>query len=547
MEKSSFLKPHLQFRLSGHKAALFFSILFAIGLLLYEQAVLPFRSHEFVEQLHPAPGILIQGASVFGASLFFFAALTSAKRWRILYLILFILSILTEYGYCYAMGRFSLPQDFMIGFQALDINLIRSAAVSFLGGRYESIAPIVLFSILLTFFPGSRNWGPKQFVLVLLSLILLFSLIYPFSRGTYPTLSISASWRTLTFTGWKVIGTYRGERERVAYTAVEKPDTNIVFVIDESVRCDHLSLNGYERDTTPYLKELRDQGILFNWGNASAGGTVSLTSNVLLAAGTTRLPDPDQTYLKEPTIFQYAKAAGYETYLVDAQMNNLWQLKQSDLADVDHWFTASQFQVSGKEYVDFEVAKTINNLLKGDPGKFIWINKMGVHFHYAKHYPPESARWPAEPYSQYDPSQAQLIRDNYDSALAFNIDSFFKHLLEGNILTNTAIVYTSDHGQTLTENGATWPHNGNSRSEACVPLFIISQSNLEVDTSYPASHFNLFPTLLDLMNIPQQARHFPYALSLLKARASDASPRYYLTGSLDSRFGSVVYPFDPGE
>jgi len=80
-----------------------------------------------------------------------------------------------------------------------------------------------------------------------------------------------------------------------------------------------------------------------------------------------------------------------------------------------------------------------------------------------------------------------------------------------------------------------------------VPLFIITQSNLNADTSYPASHFNLFPTLLDLMNIPEQARRYSYALSLLKATSMDSAPRYYLTGSLDSRFSSAVYPFDPTE
>jgi glucan phosphoethanolaminetransferase (alkaline phosphatase superfamily) len=33
-----------------------------------------------------------------------------------------------------------------------------------------------------------------------------------------------------------------------------KPDNNVVIVFDESMRADHLSLNGYERERHPFLR-----------------------------------------------------------------------------------------------------------------------------------------------------------------------------------------------------------------------------------------------------------------------------------------------------
>ncbi len=117
-------------------------------------------------------------------------------------------------------------------------------------------------------------------------------------------------------------------------------------------------------------------------------------------------------------------------------------------------------------------------------------------------------------------------------------------LVRPETLANTTFVYTSDHGQTLSENGETWPQTGPTRNEARVPIFIIQADHLKVDTTYKASHQNLFATLLDLMKVPQENRRFPYAVSLLQATASLSQPRYYIVGDINSRLRSWLYNFD---
>jgi len=59
-----------------------------------------------------------------------------------------------------------------------------------------------------------------------------------------------------------------------------------------------------------------------------------------------------------------------------------------------------------------------------------------------------------------------------------------------------------------------------------------------VDTGFKASHANMFTTLLDLMNYPEELRKYPYAISLFKAKAADSRPRYF-NPSLEKRV-----PFD---
>ena len=97
-------------------------------------------------------------------------------------------------------------------------------------------------------------------------------------------------------------------------------------------------------------------------------------------------------------------------------------------------------------------------------------------------------------------------------------------------IKSTSYLYTSDHGETLIENGETWMHGGDSQQEARVPVLLIGQQSFAVDTSYKASHYNLFPTLLDLMNVPEEARSQDYPLSLLAATAADSVPRIFFSG-----------------
>jgi glucan phosphoethanolaminetransferase (alkaline phosphatase superfamily) len=99
-------------------------------------------------------------------------------------------------------------------------------------------------------------------------------------------------------------------------------------------------------------------------------------------------------------------------------------------------------------------------------------------------------------------------------------------------------VYTSDHGETLQEDGATWPHCHNTRHEALVPLLIITNLKLSPDTSFHASHSNIFATLLDFMQVPEGARLHAYAPSLLSATRAQNQPRFYLDGEL------APLPFD---
>jgi glucan phosphoethanolaminetransferase (alkaline phosphatase superfamily) len=177
------------------------------------------------------------------------------------------------------------------------------------------------------------------------------------------------------------------------------------------------------------------------------------------------------------------------------------------------------------------------------------VNKRGAHFRYEKNYPPTRKVWTP---TDLEAEKKELVtnrplENNYDNAIFYNSETFFRALLGKAFPPETVIVYTSDHGQTLLHDRAT--HAGDSKPEALVPIFIIgSDVRLEnADTKYRAAHRNLFATLLDLMNYPRELRPPIYAPSLFEAKAGDSAPREFFVGNPRGTFGGKKMLFDENE
>lgn len=493
--------------------------------------------------------------------LFFWASFASPYKYRIGYFCLFIFATAVEYGYQRAFGRFTRQEDAINAFVGADWR-IRFEAV----GMYfspQALVPCLAFGALLLLAEPTLKRGLKPTAAVLAATCLFFSFTAYATRNTFLTVSVAAFWRTSAEfpINWhfgsfyqpprRVL--YESTREQIAYRTLQAPSNNIVFIVDESIRADHLSLNGYGRDTTPFLDELNSRGMVKNWGVAVSGATCSVSANNLLLTGLNELPDREFRVYRLPTIFQFARAAGYRTFYFDGQVSSFWNGKPSDAADLDEWITASDLSLENAYDADEHIARRVRELTEKSSGNFVWISKSGTHMPYRSSYPPTAARWTpvsddAGSRGRYDPqaTERSLIVNDYDNAVRFNSESFFRALLESGVPKNTVFLYTSDHGQTLGENGSRVSHCSNSKPEAAVPLFIIadSASAPPVDADYKASHANIFPTLLDLMGFPKSERRASYALSLFEARAKDSQPRFYFVGDLHGGAGSGKYAFD---
>jgi glucan phosphoethanolaminetransferase (alkaline phosphatase superfamily) len=427
-------------------------------------------------------------------------------------------------------------------FTGVDLQMgLEAVAVYF---NWLSLLPIAAFGVFLFVLREHRRRNVSALAAISLALVVFFAASTYFTSNHYYAPSFSNFARTIVSypTGW-YIGTINGPPQGIAYTVPraavttvsgEPAKNNIVFIVDESVRGDRLSINGNPQKTTPTLDALFAKGSIANWGIAAAGTTCSHTANPLLLTGLDELPDRSFEVYRWPTIFQYAKASGYRNHYIDAHTDVQWLGKHSDIPDYGQWTKASDLGSTPRYERDAEIARRVRTILENSTGNFIWVHKYGVHLRYENSFPNdrygESMNGGG---AKYDPYQsADALSAVYDQALNYNLESFFSALFANGPAPNTTYIYTSDHGQSLRDNGIISSHCNESRSAAIVPLMMIGQKLPTVDTNFKASHENIFATLLDLMSYPESERQFPYRKSLLKAIGADSQPRFFYDGQL---------------
>lgn len=230
---------------------------------------------------------------------------------------------------------------------------------------------------------------------------------------------------------------------------------HVVWLVDESV-----AFRSFQEIVAPRLADIPhiDFGITASLGHCSAPSNLALRSGVNV-----RRADPALDLRRTPSIWAYARKAGYRTVLIDGQTRGVPQnlLLPPERALIDEVAAAA-----GPLDADVQIADRINRQLKQRERTFTYAVLRGVHFQYRDHYP-----------SGLIPADSPPWR-HYAAALDYSKARFFARLLQGVNREEVAIVYTSDHGQNL-EPGAI-PHCSPepAASELHVPLIVFLPDRL---------------------------------------------------------------------
>ena len=552
------------------RAALGFSIaLVVFEALTLHLAYVPYLLYPTVvpRRMIVSCGLILVGYGL--TTMYVWASLTATRRIRAVYFAVFALAVFLEYGYRNALGGFATADDLMVAFWGAVTPLKRGVAESYVS--WLALVPSVGYVVLLANVRSTPRTRVPTLAVVLAALFALNVPVFLFVsdpsfrqyRG-YPTTSLAGFFRSWTEVGvWRWRLAVQGPREAVSHEAVPPPANNIVLVIDESVRGDHLSLNGYDRATTPALDELRREGLLTNWGIAVAGANCSAASNRLLWVGwpSADLPAQNREIWTWPSIAQYAKAMGYRTHYFDGHPWN-WLVDSVDLREFDRWLARESFRGTSDKDVDFAIADRVTEIVDASVGNFIWINKAGIHAPYDLVYERHDAIWTPIASEYFHPRKENVaaLVNSYDNAIRYNVDGFFGRLDINNRRPGTVFLYTSDHGQSLSEQGESWTHCSDLRGgdlkrdrEAIVPLFMIVAGQKLQDAARAfnrAAHANIFATVLDLMSVPASARRHRYWPSLLPPNRFEFRERYYFMSDAiegQSPFGALARFDEPPE
>jgi lipid A ethanolaminephosphotransferase len=347
----------------------------------------------------------------------------------------------------------------------------------------------------------------------------------------------------------KIAGMTDPERHAIKWTPGRPQVRHVVMLVDESVRADYIDW----RPGNPFTPELANlQNQLVNYGPAASAGNCSHYSNALLrfAASQKRL---GAETLTNPTLWQYAKRAGYRTVFIDAQsafnrdagkLQNFMTVKET--ADIDKLVTMPASTPSAE--LDDRLLDVVMEELRSDQPVFIYANKNGAHFPYDSAYPSANRLFQptmsdtSDSHASGSGAIMQARINSYRNAIRWSVDRFFKRLFIEATLKDAVILYTSDHGQ------AFHPHRLTHCSveepdprEALVPMFVVTpNSGLRNrfaagarENRGHATHFKLAPTLLELFGYAKTDIAEAYGPSLFD---KNGEPAGFTTGDIFGLF-----------
>jgi len=289
----------------------------------------------------------------------------------------------------------------------------------------------------------------------------------------------------------------------------------IIMVVGETARADHFSLNGYIRETNPLLK----QEDIVNFSNMYSCGT------------STAVSVPCMFSFFNKSDYSYKKGISTENVLDVLVHTNeievLWRDNNSNSKGVATRVTYEDFKTpktnticDNGECRDVGMLVGLDEYIKQRKGKDILIvlHQMGNHGPaYYKRYPKEFEKFtPACKTNQLEECTKEEISNAYDNAILYTdyfLSEVIKFLKTYDDSYATAMIYMSDHGESLGENSV-YLHG--------LPYFMapdaqihigslmwfsdkikedINMDNIEFNKDKRYSQDNLFHTLLGLFEV----------------------------------------------
>ena len=374
-----------------------------------------------------------------------------------------------------------------------------------------------------------KMFGWKAGVAVPVAILIGFTAML-FVRGGDGARGLPGAWSPIAYA--LLLGSEGATRPSVEARGVEltpgRPRVagDIVLLIDESIAPNYLDIND-PAGVRSGLAEAPPGIAIHNFGIGAAVTHCSLGSNLTLRHGGTR-EDYHVRNAAGPTIWQYAKAAGYRTVYLDAQRTGGAFQNGMDASEAKHIDRFVQFGDVDVIDRDHAVAARLSELLRDEVRDVIVVNKIGAHFPVQAKYPESATRYTPVPSRArfagivdtasregFDDSGEgwRRYRNAYRNTVEWNVGGFFDRLLAGGI-GNATILYTADHGQDLNEIGrpsASTHCSGNpTPAEGAVPVVMLAGegaggpdwAEAAAANANLASHYQFFPTLLALMGYP---------------------------------------------
>jgi arylsulfatase A-like enzyme len=341
---------------------------------------------------------------------------------------------------------------------------------------------------------------------------------------------------------------------------------NVVFILVDTLRADHLGIYGYRRATSPGLDAFARSALFFPDARSQASCTFPSVNSIL----TSRSPSaffgqPDQRMGipdRIPSLAEILKAHGYHTAAVSASPI----VRRSPSRFNPHGGFDRGFD-SFLDDCDWKPAECVNReawaqlLTAGGRPFFLYLHYIDPHGPYSP--PPSYIRrfatgrpekvfiragnpnpiadflYNGAPDPGVTPADVQFLVDLYDDEIG-HLDGQLAALLEGlrrsGRLEDTVVVLAADHGEELMEHHQLNHCRTVFDAEVKVPLVLRIPGVAPRRIDRPVQNLDIVPTVLDYLGIPTRGYAFEgrSLRPLAEGRKEPEDLQYSLAGSYRS-------------
>lgn len=358
-----------------------------------------------------------------------------------------------------------------------------------------------------------------------------------------------------------------GEGEMTVKSPPPAGSPNLLVLLIDTLRSDHLSCYGYGKPTSPSIDRLASEGALFLSAYSQASWTKPATASLMtglypsthqtisMGSGlmeslrilpevyrekgyrtailtSNNLVSPLFGFDQGVDLFYYGKAQMVRELMFGNIVRTLLRANQDRKRMVEDWFWKLEALLRFRERVDYDPsAESLNarflEWLEEEPGRpfFAYIHYIEPHFPYTPPAPFDTLFAPIEPGAYVQPTQnygfqpfdrmdgverelLEKVIGEYDGEIAY-LDSllgqFFRELDRRGVLDRTIIVLTSDHGEEFFDHRM-WGHGHSLFNEVVrIPLIMRFPGKIPAGMRVEglASLVDVMPTLLELSGIEE--------------------------------------------
>lgn len=299
----------------------------------------------------------------------------------------------------------------------------------------------------------------------------------------------------------------------------------LVMAVGESARAANHSLGGYHRDTNP---ELAKRDVIY-FPKTTSCGTATATSVPCIFSMLPRDDFTNSSTHRYENILDVAQRLGFQVHWLENDKGDYQTAARVQFLDFSQNGLSDDCPRGRCD--DRIAANALSDLIDtARQDTLVVVHMVGSHMNYYERYPEDFEHFaPVCKNSDLTSCSTETLVNGYDNSIRFTdhvLSRMIDSLADRPDLA-TALIYTSDHGESLGESGIylhSTPFLCAPKEQTEVPLLMwvsgaysditgLDQSCLRAKAAAPASHDNLFHTLLGFLDI-KTSLHQP-ALDLI--------------------------------